>query len=328
MAPARIVFHLPQRHLQDWRDIRYLRLFARIEESFAPLGAQIVTCDRRDGPFRDGETSAYDDGDLHIIDTGRAQGPGVLNASIAYLPPFWHLDPAGMQAESSIAARSYDPAQVPHKPAAAFFDRMRIRYTHARRSRRRQNEGVTEFPRGCLSVFLQGTQPQDNGLTCCSPLQMLTAVAKGAGGRAVLVKPHPLSVETDAAVIDAVIAMGLPVTATSANVNDMIAASVATISFNSACAIEGFLQRKPAILFGKSDFHQFAETVARPDDFPEALARALTRPPGGYAQFLHWYFVRNCLNVTANDFADTVSQIFTDAGFPPDRLGLDPPRPV
>ena len=328
MAQARIVFHLPQRHLQDWRHVRYLRLFARIEESFAPLGAQIVTRDRRDGPFRDGETSAYDGGDLHIIDTGRAKGPGVLNASIAYLPPFWHLDPLGMQAESSIGARPYDPTQIPHKPAAAFFERMRARYTHARRSRRGQDASVTDFPRGCLSVFLQGTQPQENGLTYCSPLQMLTAVAKGAGGRTVLVKPHPLSLESDAQVIDQVIAMGLSVTATTANVNDMIAASAATISFNSACAIEGFLQRKPAILFGRSDFHHFTETVQTSDDFPAALDRALARPPGGYAQFLYWYFTRNCLNVTAQDFAAKVTQIFTDAGFPPDRLGLDRPPPA
>ena len=324
MAPARIVFHLPQRHMTDWREVRYLRLFALIAEIYAPLGAQIITRDRRDGPFRGGETRAYDDGDLHIIDTGRARGPGVLNASIAYLPPFWHLDPVGMQAESSIGGRSYDPATSPHKPAAAFFARMRARYTDARKSRRGQDAAVTEFPRGCLSVFLQGTQPQENGLAYCSPLEMLTAVAKGAGGRVVLVKPHPLSPETDAQVIDQVIAMGLAVTATTANVNDMIAASVATISVNSACAIEGFLQRKPAILFGPSDFHHFAETARSPDDFPAALTRALTRPPGGYAQFLHWYFVRNCLNVTAQDFATRTAAIFADAGFPPERLGLPP----
>lgn len=324
MGRARIVFHLPQRHLQDWREVRYLKLFARIEESFAPGGAQIIIRDRRDGPFRGGVTRAYDDGDLHIIDTGRATGPGVLNASIAYLPPFWHLDPLGMQAESSIGGRCYDASQIPHKPAAAFFDRMRARYTHARKSRRGQVTEITDFPRGCLSVFLQGTQPQENGLTYCSPLQMLTAVAKGAGGRTVLVKPHPLSPETDAQVIDQVIAMGLPVTATTANVTDMIAASVATISFNSACAIEGFLQRKPAILFGQSDFHHFAETVQTPEDFSAALTRALNRPSGGYAQFLHWYFVRNCLNVTAPDFAAKTTQIFDDAGFPPDRLGLAP----
>jgi len=322
MAQARIVFHLPQRHLLDWLDVRYLKLFARIDEVFAPLGAEIVTRDRRDGPFRGGETCAYDDGDLHIIDTGRAKGPGVLNASIAYLPPFWHLDPAGMQAESSIGGRHFDPTQIPHKPAAAFFERMRARYTNARKSRRGQDAAVTEFPRGCLSVFLQGTQPQDNGLAYCAPLEMLVAVAKGAGGRTVLAKPHPLSLETDAQVINEVIEMGLPVTATTANVNDMIAASVATISVNSACALEGFLQRKPAILFGPSDFHHFAETVRNPDDFPAALTRALTRPSGGYAQFLHWYFARQCLNVTGQDFAAKTAAIFADAGFPPERLGL------
>jgi hypothetical protein len=322
--PARIVFHLPARHLEDWREVRYLALFRRIEEVFAPRGVRIMVRDRRDGPFQGGATTVYDDGDLHILDTGRAQGPGVLNASIAYLPPFWHLDPAGMQAESSIAARPYDPASLREKPAQAFFERMRARYTLQRRSRRAQIPEVTPLPQGSIAVFLQGDQPQANGLAHCTPDQMLRAVAEGAGGRPVLVKPHPLAADHDALVIRRALDQGLAVTPTLANVNDMIAVSVCTVSVNSACAIEGFLQRKPAILFGPSDFHHFAETVRAPEEFPAALDRALKRAPGGYAKFLFWYFAQNCLNVTAADFADRVEAIFAQAGFPAERLGLAP----
>jgi len=321
---ARLVFHLPARHLEDWPQVRHLALFRRLSQVLVPRGATILVRDRRDGPFQGGPTRAYDDGDLHILDTGRASGPGVLNASIAYLPPFWHLDPAGMQAESSIGARTYVQERVPMKPSRAFFDRMRQRYTLARRSRRGQAEEVAAFPPGAISVFLQGTQPQENGLAHASGEAMLRAVARGAGGRPVLVKPHPLAPEHDAEVIRRVMAEGLPVTPTQANVNDMIAASVVTVSVNSACALEGLLQRKPAILFGPSDFHHFAETVRLPDAFPQALDRALARPPGGYAQFLYWYFVQNCLNITATDFETRVETIFAAAGFPAERLGLDP----
>ena len=151
---------------------------------------------------------------------------------------------------------------------------------------------------------------------------MLRAVALGAGGRAVLVKPHPLAVEHDAGVIARVVADGLPVTPTSANVTDMIAASVATVSMNSACAIEGFLQRRPAILFGPSDFHHLAQTVRQPDDFPRALAQVLAGPEPDYARFLFWYFARNCLNVSGAGFAQKVLAIFAGAGFAPDRLGI------
>ncbi|NEX47883.1 hypothetical protein [Pseudotabrizicola algicola] len=325
MAQARVVFHLPARHLKDWRETRYLKLFARIEEAFAPLGARISVCDRRTRPFQAGTTDAYDDGDLHILDTGRARGRGVLNASIAYLPPFWHLDPAGMQAESSIGAQVFDPSEVPQRAANGFFERMRERYTLARRSRRAQEEEAASFAPGAISVFLQGSQPEENGLAHVSGEAMLRAVARGAGGRQVLVKPHPLAPEHDAAVIARVIAEGCSITPTTANVHDMIAASVATVSINSACAIEGFLQHKPAILFGPSDFHHVAQTVRQPEGFSAALGNALALPQPDYRRFLYWYFVRNCLNVGAPDFAAKVQAIFAQAGFPPERLGLRAP---
>ena len=324
MSGARLVFHLPARHLDDWREMRHLALFRRIAEAFQPRGLRLAVVDRRERPFQGGETRAYDDGDLHVLDTGRARGPGVLNASIAYLPPFWQLDPAGILAESGIGARVYDPGQGREKAAQAFFQRMRERYPLARRSRRAQEEAVADLPGGAVAVFLQGDMPHRQGLAHATPDEMLAAVAMGAGGRAVLVKPHPLAPDHDAEVIARAVRRGLPVTPTTANVADIIAASVATVSVNSACALEGFLQRRPAILFGPSDFHHFAHTVRAPGDFPAALAAALARPPGGYARFLHWFFVQNCLNVTAADLPARVEAIFAEAGFPAERLGLAP----
>ncbi|MFM2356839.1 MAG: hypothetical protein RLZZ528_2575 [Pseudomonadota bacterium] len=322
MAEARIVFHLPPRHLADWAETRHLVLFRRIAEVLGPRGAKIVQRDRTLGPFRHGPTDAYDDGDLHIIDSGRAKGPGVLNASIAYLPPFWHLSPHGVLAESGIGDLPYVQEEIPSERARAFIERMRLRYVVPRRSRRVQVQQVARLPEGAIAVFLQGRQPYENGLAYMEPIDMLAAVAAGSEGRPVLVKPHPLSLESDAEVIARVRAMGLAVTPTSANVHDIIGASVAIVSFNSACALEGFLHRKPAILFGASDFHVFAETVRQPGEFPAALARARARPGGGYARFLYWYFVQNCLNISARDFEARLLDIFAAHGFPPERLGL------
>jgi hypothetical protein len=326
MAEARVVLHLPARHLDDWRTTRHLRLHARIAEVLEPLGARVVVADRRARPFEGGAAAAraYADGDLHVIETGRVQAPGVLNAALAYLPPYWHLDPAGVQAESSIGARPYDPAAVPLRPAMAFFARMRQRWVEPRRSRRAQQEARPALPAGAVAVFLQGSFAQARGLAHCTPEEMLRAVARGAGGRTVLVKPHPLAEEEDRAVIARLVRKGLALTATTANLHDILAAAAATVSFNSAVAFEGFLHRKPAILFGRSDFHHFCETVTGPGAFGPALARALARPPAGYAQFLHWYFAHNCLNVDAPGFAARLFAIFDAAGFAPARLGIDP----
>jgi hypothetical protein len=324
MAPAEIVFHLPRDYLHSYQQTAHLALFRRIATEYGDRGATIRVMDRRAGPFEGGPDAArhYADGNLHIIDMGRVQAPGVLNAAISYIPPFWHLDPAGVQAESRIGACTYDAANVPYAPAAQFFQLMRARLLEPRASRRAQLEKVTGFPNGAIAVFLQGNQPQERGLAYCSTAAMLRAVVAGAEGRTVLVKPHPLALDHDAEIIDALIAEGHPVRATVANVHDMIAACVATVSFNSAVALEGFLHRKPAILFGPSDFHHFCETVRDPAEFPQALARTLARPTGGYAQYLYWYFEMNCLNLHAPTFGARVARIFAEAGFTPERLGI------
>jgi hypothetical protein len=123
-------------------------------------------------------------------------------------------------------------------------------------------------------------------------------------------------------VIDAALAEGLPVSPTLGNVHDMIAASVCTVSFNSAVALEGFLHRKPAVLFGQSDFHQIAETVREPGDFAGALQRVLARAPGGYAKFMFWYLAMNCLHLHWPAFERRVEGIFDAAGFGAERLGV------
>ena len=46
-----------------------------------------------------------------------------------------------------------------------------------------------------------------------------------------------------------------------ANVHDILKACRATVSINSSVALEGFLHRKPAVLFGLADFHHFAGRV-------------------------------------------------------------------
>jgi hypothetical protein len=324
MADARVVFHLPAKHLDDWRSTAHLRLFARLADVLEVSGGTVVVADRRDRPFEGGEgaAGAYADGDLHILDTGRVQGPGVLNASQAYLPPYWHLDPAGVQAESSIGALAYRPRQIPLDRAMAFFDKLRKKWVDARVSRRTQTTARVPVPKGAVAVFLQGDFPQQRGLAHCTPDAMLRAVVAGAGGRAVVVKPHPLAVDADLALIGDLVQEGLPILPSLANVHDILSACCATVSYNSAVALEGFLHRKPAILFGKADFHHVCETVADPAGFGASLERVLARNQGGYAKYLLWYFHRNCLNVEGSGFADRVLAILATAGFGAERLGL------
>lgn len=324
MAEARILFHLPARYMGSYARTMHLGIFARIAETLGPLGAQISVHDRRERDFEGGRRAAadYADGHLHIIENGRVRAPGVLNAALSYIQPYFHLDPRGVLAESSIAQRAYDPASLPAGSAGAFLEQMRQRLVIPRKSRHQQSEAVQAVPPGCLAVFLQGQWTLNRGLAFVPPHEMLRAVAIGAQGRAVLAKPHPLALEHDLAAIAQVQAEGFDVQPSTANLHDILAACAATVSFNSAVALEGYLHGKPTVLFGPSDFHHIADTVRDPSEFPAALARALTRDPGGYARYMQWYFSRQCLNIRGAQFVPRVLRIFANAGFPADRLGL------
>ncbi|MCQ0092860.1 hypothetical protein [Roseovarius sp. M141] len=321
----RIVLHLKKndlaRDLTGW----HLRLYPilRSMAQGAGIGFDIRA---RDSDIKVGTRSVtdgrFDDGNLHIIDDRSVVAANVLNAGVAYFWEFWHLDPSGVKAFSSIGNHPYAPGDVPFRKAKPFFDMLRDRHVAHRRSKYAQPEAPETFPPGALAVFLQGTYPLQSGATDISDLDMLRCVLDHAGDRPVIVKPHPLaSTPEDVAAAKALAQTDSRLIVSCANVHDILATSAATVSINSTVALEGFLHRVPALLLGKSDFHHIAGTVTQPAQFAQTLTQELERR-GGYAQYLTWYFRRNCLPLHSADLTDRIWKIFGAAGFPPARFGL------
>lgn len=316
MTQAEVVLHFPEAYHHRYKRARHLALYAAIEDVVVQHGGRVRLAQQAAKAKR----LASDD-DLHIVENGRIQMPGYLNATLAYLRGYWHLDPQGVLAESEIGSLRFDAAKVDAGAAAAFLADLQQRFSGARKSRYHQARDITAVPDGVIVVFLQGPSPQRRGHAHLPYADMVHAVAAGAGGRDVLVKPHPLHTELGKMIIADVQAQGLAVTETAANVHDLLARAAVSVSVNSAAAIEGFLHGTPAVLFGRSDFEPMVETVYEGHDFPEAMARALTTKRD-YAAWLHWYFNGHCLHLAAPDFATQLFARFARAGFDADRLGL------
>jgi hypothetical protein len=300
-----LVFHLPQKSFDDWRGKNRFSLYEQLEEIAVSLNGtvKVIKLDT-EGIV----TGTHDDGCVHIVENGNVQRPRFLNATLAYIPPYWHLDPQGVLAASSISARLFDIDLVPWRPAKRHFDGLHDRLVKKRHSRYAQKTTVEALPEGMIAVFLQGRLPHERGLTYCTSEEMLRIVAQHSGGRKIVVKPHPRVPWHDLQSIMKVQAEGFDLISTDANIHDILAKCSATVSFSSAVALEGFLHKKPAILFGKSDFHHFCETVTDPSDFPDALTRALCKKHG-YEKFLYWYFGENCLSVKSQQFASQALKI-------------------
>jgi Capsule polysaccharide biosynthesis protein len=316
---ASVIFHVPDRYHALLAKPDRPMIFHVVRDLVTARGGTVLLAHR--DPVRDGQGRWVEDGHLHIVNNGAAVGPGYLNAATAYLADYWHLDPQGVQGNSSIGGRLFDPAAIDPDAATVHLDALRMRFVLPRRSRYRQAAKRTDLTPGGIAVFLQGPAPYKRGQAHLPPEAMLRAVCDGAGERAVWVKPHPLKPEEGTALIARLQGQGLPLVQVDANVHDLLAAACATVSVNSAAAIEGLLHGTPAILFGRSDFPAVVETVTRAEDFARALHRALSRPRD-YAAFLYWYFHDQCLWLGDPDLPDRVWPIFAQAGFPPARLGL------
>ena len=322
-----IVLHLPEqsasagrarglagRHMRLYQVIRDLARKSQIPVEIRARSADLTPATRHVSDHR------FADDNLHIIDDRSVQAPGVLNCAVAYFWEFWHLDPIGTKALSSIGGLDYDPASMPYGRAERFFEAQRARLVAPRLSKYGQKTEVTAVPPGALAVFLQGEFPMKQGVTTFDDLAMLRAVRDWQGDRPIVVKPHPL-VKNPFTLAGLRVAVHGDdrITLTDANVHDILATCAATVSINSTVALEGYLHRKPAVLFGQSDFHHLAGRVRAPEDFAAVLDAQLARR-GGYAQYLAWYFLRHCLRLGSPGLEAAIWSRFAAAGFPKERF--------
>jgi hypothetical protein len=313
-----IHFHINPREAGSWRGRERLAIYSRIAR----------LCDAHGIPYRAFPRSIQEkdrktgipDGHLHIVEAGRTQGQGWLNTGLAYLLGFWHLDPEGVQGQSSARSHRFDVNAVEKAPAMQFLRDLQRRFLRPRLSRFQQpQDPAPDLPQGAVAVFLQGGSAYRVGRCKVPPHDMILAACQGSGGRPVIVKPHPQAMEVGAEAVEIAREMGARVHVSTANVHDVIRAAAVTVSVNSAVAIEGFLQRRPAILFGDSDFESLVVRVRRTDEFAGALAAALA-PRWPYAKMLYWYFSQHALELEAPDFEDRCFAAFARVGFPRERL--------
>lgn len=316
-AQARVIFHIEASFHDRYRQALHLSLFPVIEDMIRARGGDVVI--ERRGPRTLPAKRRWGDGDLHIVQGGTSRGVGYLNAGLAYLTGFWHLDPQGVLADSSALNHPFDPKQVDPQKAAAFQELLFERFCVPRRSRYFQTRKTQLVPKDCIAVFLQGAAPTARDHQFISQHEMLRSVVAAADGRAVVVKPHPISTEFGHKLMADLRGEGLQFLDSAANVHDLLAACAVSVSINSAAAVEGFLHRKPAILCGRSDYPSQIEAVRRAEDMAPALQRAMNTPRD-YAPWLYWYFNQFCLNLEAPDVHERIQNIFTQAGFGPDRL--------
>lgn len=265
------------------------------------------------------------EGHFDFVHMGRTARPMALNLGIAYLGGYFYVDPKGVNFESSVTDRPFVPDRVPMDRAQAFYAELRKTWVEGRKSRQPQPEGRQDFGTGHLAVFLQDWSDPVERAQLVDSETMVRTVVQGAGGRRVVVKPHPRYKGRETrAILKYLRDSGADVRITDANVHDILQGAAATVSISSSLALEGMLHRVPAILFGRMDLHHCATTVTRPEEWPAALAAALATD-WPYERYLLWFL--RWQNVDASrPFLPRVLERMQAQGADLAALGIAPDR--
>ena len=263
------------------------------------------------------------DAGFHILDHGAVRHPRVLNTGVAYLYPYRNMDPWGIRAASSIAAKVFDPATIPVAEAQAFAGRLRHRLVRARQSRYDQPQAVLPIPRNCIAVFLQAEAHRGVGETCHLTLrEMVKGLIARDDPRPIVIKPHPRDFsETTHRFLRQVVRKESRVMVTPANIHDILAAAAVVVTINSAVGIEAMLHGRPVVLCGKADFHHAAVTVVSRDGLSAGIVAAEARS-WPHDAFLTWYFAGQCLQAGKPGLVDDFLVKIAETGFDPAQLGL------
>lgn len=216
------------------------------------------------------------------------QTPGdlhTLNMRSAYLPNFWRIEETNDRTRFAVARRSFDPDEVDEETARAFVA--------ARRAPVLGNRKPTA--EGFIFLPLQGLLTERRSFQTMTPLQMIAETLAADPRRRVKATLHPKETYP-AEVIETLhrIEADEPRFELSSRPSaDLLCACDYVVTMTSGMAFHGFFAGKPAVLFGRIDFHHVAANV-----WAEGVSSAFDRVQGPlppFDRYLFWFLRRQSI---------------------------------
>ncbi|MBP0484356.1 hypothetical protein [Sagittula salina] len=222
-----------------------------------------------------------------------------------YLRPFWHLERVAERWNWPVARARFDASGVaPNKPER-FLNNLRQRHYPR----------VTPSREGFVLVPLQGRLLEHRNFQSMSPIAMLETLLQHDPRplHATLHPKEPPGPEERAA-LDALAARHQRLTISTGTTAALLPCCDYVATQTSAVAFSGYLLEKPALLFGQTDFHHIATTVADLGA-EEALARAPGMTPN-FAAYLWWRLRDHAIDDSRPDLETRILRALRRAGWP------------
>lgn len=237
-------------------------------------------------------------------------GPLGVTVRLNYLYPFWHIERSARRWEWPVAMGRFVPDTVDGE-AALRFARFRRRQIFGQPAPRPPDG------RGPVYVPLQGRLLVQRSFQSCTPLAMIRAALAHLPDRRIVITLHPNETYApeELQALHDLVAEAPRCTLSTAPMQDLLPACDMVVTQNSGVALSGFFLHKPAVLFGKSNFHHIAADVGRLGE-AAAFAMATAAPPTDYDRYLWWFFHGMSVDAAGPQAGAQIAARLRRAGWP------------
>lgn len=227
-----------------------------------------------------------------------------------YEYPFWQIEASANRWEWDVARSRYDPAAVDAGAADQFY----------RFWQKRQYQASTQATSrdGFVYVPLQGKISEHRSFQSCSPIDMIEHCLSQDPKRAVIATIHPNETYSadDIARLETLERRHARLRVDVGEMVPLLQTCDYVVTQNSSVAFAGYFFQKPALLFGKVDFHHIA-VQADMSDLASGFDRVAAHAPD-YARYLYWFWQMNCINAGRDDVYSKITARFRQFGWPID----------
>lgn len=219
--------------------------------------------------------------------------PRALNLRRAYYYPFWSIEASTKRWDWRVAKARYDPGQIDGAAASQFAT-----YWKSRNFSDTASMGPSQ---GYIFMPLQGRLLDQRSFQTMAPLDMIRATLQADPERQIFMSLHPRETYSDLEMdaLNELVDQNPRLQLASSQSNQLVRGCDYVVTQNSSLVLDGYFHHKPAVLFGRIDFHHIARKVADLG-VAQAFAQVLANR-SDFDGYLFWFLQIQAINAGRDD---------------------------
>jgi len=222
-----------------------------------------------------------------------------LTMRLAYIYPFWRMEQAGNRWEWEVAKTTFDAAEINPARSETFVERWQKRLYGEVFAGALPDEGYVYMP-------LQGRLLDQRSFQTMSPVDMIKATLESDQQRNVWATLHPKEVYSgeEMAALEELEKRNARLSIVKGETKTLVRNCSYVVAQNSSAVMDGFFHHKPAVLFGKIDFHHIACNVHELG-VSKAFSKLHDAPPD-FDRYLFWFLQKMSINAGRDDAEEQI----------------------